>query len=152
MTENTKVTAAATPSVGGMSVVFFPPRPDLNGSLLKAPGDPSIYLVDQGFRRHIVDVNTLRGVFTDDPSILETSLILDVPPGDPILPGTALARGDGTAPVYLVEPGPVRGVLGTKRWIASPQIMNRYQFDGGKVHPVPPVLLLDIADGLAISA
>jgi hypothetical protein len=109
MTENTEVTAAAIPSAKEVPVVLLEPRPEFNGSLLKYPGNPKVYLVDQGFRRWIQDPNMLQGIFKDNPEdyIVENQLILDVPKGNPILPGTDLARGVETAPVYLVEPGPM---------------------------------------------
>jgi hypothetical protein len=120
-------------------------RPDLNGYRLKAPGDPKIFLVDQGYRRWIPDPATYNNLFRDWNGIVQDPLIYDVPEGLPIASGSVLARGSGTAPVYFVEPG-------SKRWIANPHTMDVYYFSWGMVYVIPPVLLAGIPDGPSISA
>jgi len=126
-------------------VAALGPRPDLNGYRMKAPGDPKIYLVDQGYRRWIPDPTTYNNLFRDWNGIVQDPLILDVPENIPIASGTVLARGSGTAPVYLVEPS-------GKRWIASPHTMDVYYFSWDRVYNVPPVLLTAIPNGPTISA
>jgi hypothetical protein len=121
------------------------PRPELNGRRLKYPGRPQIYLVDQGYRRHIPDQATYNNLFRDWNGIVETELISDVPEGAPIASGTVLARGIGTTTVYFVEPG-------SKRWIFNPHTMDVYYFSWGRVYNVPLTLLLGIPDGPSISA
>jgi hypothetical protein len=121
------------------------PRPDLDGYRMKGPGDPKIYLVDQGYRRWIPDPATYNNLFRDWNGIVQDPLIFDVPEGLQLASGTVLAKGSGTAPVYLVEPG-------SKRWIASPHNMDVYYFSWDRIYAVPPVLLSGIPNGPTISA
>lgn len=138
-------TEAFETAVGVEAAAAGAPRPDLDGYRLKAPGDPRIYLADQGFRRWIPDPTTYNNLFRDWNGIVQDPLIYDVPEGLQLASGTVLARGSGTAPVYLVEPG-------SKRWIASPHTMDVYYFSWDRIYVVPPVLLAGIPNGATISA
>jgi hypothetical protein len=138
-------TSAFETLVGVKADASGAPRPDLNGYRLKGPGNPKIYLVDQGYRRWIPDPTTYNNLFRDWNGIVEDPLIYDVPEGLQFASGTVLARGSGTAPVYLVEPG-------SKRWIVDPHTMDVYYFSWDRIYNVPPVLLAGIANGPNIAA
>jgi hypothetical protein len=138
-------TEAFETAVGFKSDAVGAPRPDLNGYRLKAPGNPKVYLVDQGYRRWIPDPTTYNNLFRDWNGIVQDPLIFDVPEGLQLASGTVLARGSGTAPVYLVEPG-------SKRWIVDPHTMDVYYFSWDRIYAIPPVLLAGIPNGPNISA
>jgi hypothetical protein len=138
-------TEAFETGVGLAAPAAGTPRPDLDGYRMKGPGDPKIYLVDQGYRRLIPDPTTYNNQFRDWNGIVSDPLIFDVPEGRQFASGTVLARGSGTPQVYLVEPG-------SARFIANPHTMDVYYFSWPRIYVVPEVLLLGIPSGPAISA
>jgi len=64
----------------------------------------------------------------------------EIPLAMQISSGAILVRADGTAPVYLVDQG-------TKRWITSPAIMDKYNFAWGRVYVLPPASVYPIPVG-----
>lgn len=131
-------------SVGITAESFGAPRPDLNGLRVKTPGDPAIFLVDQGYRRWIPNPPTYNNLFRDWNGIREDTGVGDIPIGAPIADGAVLVRGIGTAPIYLVD-------AGVKRWIASPAAMDKYYFSWDRVYQIPPILVWYISNGSTIS-
>ncbi|GAP94186.1 hypothetical protein [Leptolyngbya sp. NIES-2104] len=132
-------------TVGLSPASFQAPRPDLNGLRVKLPGQPEIYLIDQGYRRWIPNPTTFNNLFRNWNGIVEEISITSIPRGQNISSGAILARAYGTAPVYLVDQG-------LKRWITSPAAMDRYNFAWGRIYELPAISLNAIATGANINA
>jgi hypothetical protein len=117
----------------------------LNGQRLKLPGDPGIFLIDQGYRRLIPDLETYFGLFRDNEVVLDPH-INEIPVGTPISHGACLAKAnDGTATVWLVDNR-------QKRAIASLAIFGKYHFNENRIVFVPRVVIEAIPDGAGISS
>jgi hypothetical protein len=127
-----------------METAWASPRPDLNGLRVKLPNRPEIYLIDRGYRRWIPNPATYNNLFRDWNGIVTDISITDIPLSTQITSGAVLARGDGTAPVYLIDNG-------VKRWVTSPAAMDKYYFAWNRVYVVPPVLVNFIPNGASIS-
>jgi hypothetical protein len=124
-----------------------PPRPELNGLMIKQPGDDRIYLVDTGYKRHLVPQN-FDLLFIPSPQIQNWD-VANVPTGSPLLPDSALIQASDMKPgVYLVTTAapPASGQL-VKRGIVSAEIFRRYQFDGSKIKLVPPIVVTGLPTG-----
>jgi hypothetical protein len=120
------------------------PRPDLNGLRLGHPVTGAIYLIDEGYRRHIPNPETYNNLFRDWNDIIWDPYVNDIPELAPLSHGSILAQTNGTAPIYLISNG-------VKRWISSPYIMDRYYFNWGKVVVLnQPILLNSIPSGASI--
>jgi hypothetical protein len=107
-------------------------HPELNGLLLRNPDDGAIYLILDGFLRHIKDVATKNGLFNDDPATNKKELIMDLLSdgssiGADIAHGSFLGRTDGTPSVFFVDVA-----LQEKRHIKDPPTAAKYHFDLGK--------------------
>jgi hypothetical protein len=138
-------TAREEVSLGIATAEFGSPRPELNGLRVKVPGRPEVYLMDQGYRRWVPNPATYNSLFRDWNGIREELAVTDIPVGTPVTDGAILARGSGTAPVYLIDGG-------VKRWVTSPAAMDRYYFNWQTVYNVPLVLLQNIPAGSNIDA
>jgi hypothetical protein len=133
---------ALTP-IGQQPVAGFlaPPRTDLSGRRVKSPDRPEIYLVDKyGYRRWIPDPLTYNNLFRGWDGILIAIDIDSISLGAPITSGAVLAQAYGRAPIYLIDSG-------VKRWIVSPQIMDKYYFAWDHVYVVPPMIIDSIPIG-----
>ncbi len=119
-------------------------RPDLNGWRVKMPNSPRVYLVDQGYRRWIPNPETYNNLFRDWNGIREFIDVNTIPEGLPIANGAILARPAGGPAVYFLD-------AGVKRWVTSPDAMDRYHFNWNRVYSVPPIVLQNISDGPAIN-
>ena len=132
---------ALAAAVGTSAVGVTPePMPQLNGLLLQLPGNPKVYLVVNGFRCWIPDSATFNNLFPSGATIVQDINIGAISEGPPITSGAVLAQASGAAAVYLVTNG-------QKCWIPSPDIFNRYQFNGGTVQVVAPILVNSIPSG-----
>ncbi|MBV8523410.1 MAG: hypothetical protein JOY71_15015 [Acetobacteraceae bacterium] len=118
-------------------------RRDLDGLRLQTPGDPAVYMIDQGTKRHVADPQTYTALFRDWNSIVQDADTNEIDTGPEIAAGTALVQGFGDAHVYLVDQG-------TKRWIESPATMDRYDFDWNKIFRVPMGAIQAMPDGPGI--
>ncbi|GLY02927.1 hypothetical protein Acsp01_33060 [Actinoplanes sp. NBRC 101535] len=117
------------------------PHPSLSGRRLQLPGDGAVYLVDpEGYRRWIPDPETYDNLFRGRDDIL-MDLHLDlIAHRAALTSGAYLARVPDTVTFYLVSNN-------TKRRIASPETMDKYQFNGDKARPGTPELLAGLPDG-----
>ena len=95
-------------------------RNDLNGLRMQLPGNPAIYLIDEGCKRHIPNPPTFDNLFRDWSYIQDID-IDEIQTGTQITGGAILAQGKGRAEVYLIDGG-------TKRYVPSPAVMDRYNF------------------------
>ena len=116
-------------------------RPDLSGLRIKSPTDTAIYLIDpEGYRRHIPNPETYENLFRDWNGIVADINANDIARGPALSSGAVLAKSPGRAEVYLVSNG-------IKRHIASPAVMDKYYFDGGKVQTMSQSVLDSIPTG-----
>jgi hypothetical protein len=119
----------------GMAPSAVGPRKDLAGLRLKAPNAAPIYLVDpDGLLRWIPNPATYNNLFRDWNGVIISLDIPNITRGPDLTNGAVLARGAGTAPVYIVSNG-------IKRWITSPATMDKYYFNWNTVFQVPEVLV-----------
>src|SRR5205085_12204310 len=111
---------------------FIPePRPDLSGKLMKHPDFDPIYLIDpQGFRRWFPNPETLHNLCGASPNVETERLLADIAETTPIEDGAVLFKGDQRDEIFLTDHR-------LKRWITSPAVMVKYQFDKGDVKVVP---------------
>lgn len=106
-------------------------RPDLNGLRVKLPGHPAIYLMDMGKKRHIPNPAVYNQIFQDWQDIVQDINIDAIEMGDPIPETAILWRCADSPKVFFLD-----GVAPnqTKRHVASPAVMDRYNFDWNKIH------------------
>jgi hypothetical protein len=114
------------------------PRNDLNGLLLQLAGEAAVYLVINGFRRWVPNMDTHNNLFVGNAKITPFD-ISQVSLGPQLSDGAVLAKGDSDA-VYLVS-------TGVKMLIPSMDIFNRYQFNTSKIKKVPQVVIDSIPNG-----
>jgi hypothetical protein len=119
-------------------------RPDLNGFRLKSPASPYIYLIDEGHRRCIPDPETYNNLFRDWGGIIVDINVIEILEGPPISHGAILSKPYNTGPVYLVDKG-------VKRFITSPEVMDKYHFAWNRIYVVPSILLESIQNGPSIT-
>jgi hypothetical protein len=121
-------------------------RPDLNGLRVKSPGwrQDAIYLIEGGVRRHIPDPPTYNNLFPNWDGVVLDIDIDDIDLGSPINTGAILGKSFAPA-VYLIDGN-------VKRWITSPDVMDRYYFDWGKIHLIDQVVLDGVPNGPNIDA
>ena len=121
----------------------MPVRTDLDGLRLKSPTSATIYLIDRGQKRGIVDGVTYDALFKDaanSSSVISDIGLPDLDTGPLITDGTVLVRAVGGSSVYLIDQN-------TKRHIGNPDTFTRYNFSGDKIVPVPPAVIAAIPDG-----
>jgi len=118
-------------------------RPDLNGLRVQLPGDPAIYLMDGGKKRHIPDPPTYNNLFRDWNGVIQEIDVGTIDVGTPISVGAVLAAGFGDAAIYLIDQG-------VKRHIGNPATMDRYYFGWNKVFHVPPIIIAAVPFGPTI--
>jgi hypothetical protein len=101
-------------------------RPDLNGLLIRNPGNGAIYWIDRGQRRHITSPSIYERLFVSrHRDYLDTEA---VEAGSPITNNNRLVRcGEQShalfGAIYLLDNG-------QKRHIVSPSAMQRNNFKG----------------------
>ena len=113
------------------------------GMRVHAPGDPAIYLIDDnGQKLHITDPQTYNGLFGDWNGI-QVADVNAIPSG-PDLNGAYLAAAPGNPAIYLITS---QG----KRWITSPDAMNRFYFAPQQIKYFPLGFLESIPSGPNLS-
>ena len=140
-TESLRARYEATRSSG--ELVTYSRTPELNGLRVKIPGQPAVYLIDNGVRRHIPNPDTYNRLFRDWNNIQEAYYYALVDVGAPISTQAGLMRAYDQAAVYLVEPG-------SKRWITSPYVMDKYNFSWGNISLVPSYIINSLPTGSSI--
>src|SRR6185503_18191514 len=98
------------------------PAPKLNGYLLKHPEEPAIYLILNGLRCQLPNVETVNGLFVTNRTVHEDFHLDLITKGNDIASGATLVKGDGGDPWYLLPGGKV------KMWIKDQDIFAQYQF------------------------
>src|SRR3954470_255145 len=112
--------------LSGLAAVGSPPpeavpRPDLNGTRVRAPGTARVYLIDNGFRRAVPHIPAYEALFRDWECIVEDLDVESIRLGDPLGGDSALVRPAGRPEVFFTD-----GT--TRRHVANPQVMDRYRF------------------------
>jgi len=113
------------------------------GMRVHAPGDPAIYLIDDNGRKlHITDPQTYNALFRDWNGI-QVADVNAIPSG-PDLKGAYLAAAPGNPAIYLITSE-------GKRWITSPDAMNRFYFAPQQINYFPLGFLESIPSGPNLS-
>lgn len=101
------------------------------GTLVKGPDDPRVYLVDRGVLRHVSGTafGRLYAGFGGICTVIEVPEYLV---GEPLGEGTRLVRAEGDAHVWLVDNGR------TKRHVSDIPVFDRYGFAWRHVQIVAP--------------
>lgn len=116
------------------------PRPDLAGARLMPLVGPAIYLVNpEGYLQWIPNPATYNNLFRDWNGVQRTD-IAGISAGPALSDGALLAKGSLSAAVYIISNG-------LKRWITSPDVMNKYYFSWNRVIVVPQILIDEIPVG-----
>jgi hypothetical protein len=105
-------------------------RTDINGLRLKVPLADPTYLLDMGKIRWIPNPAVYNQLFRDWNGIVQDIDTKEIDEGDPIPVTAILFRCIDSPKVFLLD-----GVSPhqTKRWITSPAVMDRYNFDWNKI-------------------
>lgn len=111
-------------------------RNDLNGLRIKKPGDPKVYLIDRGRRRHIPDRATYDSLFRGWGGIIEDINLPGITPGPAIPKGAVLVKSAKKPQVYLVDGK-------TKRHVSTRGRMDKYHFrwPAGSKKQIPQIIL-----------
>lgn len=113
-------------------------RRDLNGLILREPGQSSIYLVVDGTRRLVYPVSI---PFIFIPNYVVTAWdVTEVRQGPSISENAVLAQANNSAPVYLVT-------RGQKLHALTSEVMTRYQLNWNAREVVAPILISSIPSG-----
>ena len=116
------------------------PRPDLAGLRLTPLTGGPIYLVNpEGYLQWIPNPTTYNNLFIDWNGVQRVD-IATMPIGPALSDGAVLAKGSGSAAVFLVSDG-------VKRWVTSPNAMEKYHFNWQHVYVIPQILVDSIHPG-----
>jgi hypothetical protein len=118
-------------------------EPKHNGNRVKTWNDAPVYLIDQGQKRHILDMDTLHSLFGPDERAWGADSLDDIPTGPDITSQIRLYRANdqpGVPQTFLLDNG-------YKRWIKSENAMQHYGFARGTVNDMSWVNLSRYADG-----
>lgn len=126
-------------------------RHDLNGLIMRIPGQDAQYLIIGGYKCHIPNMETAYSLFVPNYTITPDPNLNDITTGNPITDGAVLAQAEGTPGKYLISapPGPLNApicIMG----ITTPAIFERYQFNNARVVVVPLVFIEGIPAGPAV--
>jgi len=122
-------------------------RSDLNGLRMQIPGNPAIFLIDQGKKRWITNEYVYTNLFRDWDGIVQDIGLAYIDRGPDITNNTLLVQAGGLGipgnPVWLYDQG-------VKRWIISPSVMDKYNFSWNTIEVVPYAILDTIPRGINI--
>jgi hypothetical protein len=117
------------------------PRPDLAGRRVRSPGGLAVYLVDpSGYRRWIPTPMIYNRLFRNWRGIVEDVNLLDIAHRSAMTRSTMLVRGDGAEPVYIVDRGQKRRIVGS-------ETMEKFWFNSNLIFAVRRSLLDAMACG-----
>ncbi|NYG32390.1 hypothetical protein HZU83_12685 [Sphaerotilus montanus] len=122
----------------------------ITGKLYKKVGRDEVYYFDQDTLRYVQSIDTLNGVFDgvlqESPTI--DALIDGAPKGDPIVPGSYLAKSEISDTVYFIDS---LGGAVKKRAISTSPVFEARSFKWSTIMTVPWLTLGAIPDGPAIT-
>jgi hypothetical protein len=128
--------AAAVPTSVGVTAV----RTDLDGVRIQPVNNPAVFLIIDGQRHWIPNQTTYFNLFRNFDGIVKDPHINDIDEGQQLSDGAILARSPEFSNVYLVSNG-------TRRWISSQGVFDRYQFDNRKIVLIPSAVLFGVPEG-----
>jgi hypothetical protein len=102
-------------------------RVDLDGLRFRCPGEDAIYLIDQGKKRWVSGANVYNALFRNWDNVFLDDDIAAIDSGAPIDANSLLFRCVDNPSVFLLD-------AGKKRHVRTPAVMDRFQFDWGKIH------------------
>ncbi|MCZ7384968.1 MAG: hypothetical protein O8C63_09505 [Candidatus Methanoperedens sp.] len=106
-------------------------RKDLNGLRVRLPGSAPIYLIDEGKKRHIPNPQVYNELFSTWEGVIDDIDIDEITTGVSIPETATLFKCIDSPKVFLLDGVAPNQV---KRHIFSPDVMNRYKFNWGRVH------------------
>lgn len=121
--------------------VVSPKPPAIEGYFLQISPNSSnisergkVYIAMDGYFRHIVDINTLNGLFTSDFNIPQTNYDLSyhysTPVGNPLGTNTRLVRDVNNGKIYFQEGNVLRHII-------SPDVAALYHFKTANAVNIP---------------
>jgi hypothetical protein len=124
-------------------------RPDLDGLRIRMPGDDTVWVIDRGKKRGIPSPAVYNGLFSTWENIHLDLDVASIETGD-VIPETAILFKCTDSPkVFLLD-----GISPnqTKRHIASPAVMARFQFSWNRIHVWnAPIASISYPDGPQIT-
>jgi hypothetical protein len=115
------------------------PAPEYNGLLFQIPGQKEIYLVLNGYLRHVPDWPTFQRLFANAP-IKPADAIDWISKGPALTKGAMLIRGKDVNKTYLLTDK-------VKMWIPNTTIFEGYHFDMTQCLVDPQIVVDFIPDG-----
>ncbi|HXQ70106.1 MAG TPA: hypothetical protein VN844_06445 [Pyrinomonadaceae bacterium] len=115
------------------------PLPAYNGRLVKHSQRPEIYLIVNGYRRHVLNVDVVNTLFVTNRTVKDEDLVDLIAQGPDIGTSAGLVQGNKSDPWYFL-PGD-----NTKMWIRDETTFAQYQFR--KVRPVDQSTVDQIPSG-----
>ncbi len=113
------------------------------------PGADAVSVIDDGKKRHIPDPFVYNELFSTWSNIHLDVDINDIDTGAQIPQTALLFRTYDSPKVFLLDGTPPNLV---KRWIVSPAVMDRFQFNWGRIHLWNvPLAVIGIPDGSNIT-
>jgi hypothetical protein len=111
-----------------------------DGRRVVEPASGAVYLMIGGALRHIPNPATYNNLFRDWKGIGTLGNLAGQHKGPPLTDRAHLAKGTPDGRIFLIGDN-------QKRWIRSPAVMDRYQFNWGAVRTLPADLLAIVPDG-----
>jgi len=119
----------------------------LIGARLRQTGTAQIYLIDEdGSKRWIPDQATYLNLFRDWASVQDVPDVSSITTGPTVTSGAYLATtgaATGTK-VYLIDNG-------QKRWVTTPAVMDKFDFNWSALRPVAQSTLDALPDGAPLT-
>lgn len=115
------------------------PRPELNGRVYAIEGRPEIYLVLNGYLRHVPDWETFQRLFAK-ATIEPVGTLAFISKGASLTKGAMLIRGKDVNKTYLLTDK-------VKMWIPNTTIFEQYHFDMAQCEVDPQIVVDFIPDG-----
>jgi len=102
-------------------------RTDLDGLRFRKPGEDTVYVIDQGKKRGIPNPGVYDALFKTWDNIHLDIDINAIDDGPAVDQTAILFRCYDNPKVFLFDNG-------KKRWIESPAVMDRFQFNWNSIH------------------
>ena len=85
-------------------------RTDLNGVRVRLPGNPPIYLIDEGVRRHIHNYQKYKDLFLDEADVVEDLNVNNIDLGSPLTADPGLYINASGTTLYFLDGDELREV------------------------------------------
>jgi hypothetical protein len=100
------------------------------GMVAREPVTGGIYVMLDGAMRHVPNMDVMTRLFGNWTGWANVQTISGYPVGTPISMDSYLLKGDARVETFL-------WVDGAKRWIVSPQVFSRFNFNAQNVRSLP---------------